>query len=157
MTDQDLSRLEDWLGQALAGFSPAQRKRAALKMMRALRRSNLARIAKNVQPDGSAMTPRRPRVTPDGRKIRKGKMFRGLRFARNWKIRTDADGGELFPANRAVDRVAAAHHFGETDIVGKLRDGRTIRHKYAQRQQLGFDADDDLIALDIAAEMFDLR
>lgn len=153
----DLSKLEDWLGQIAEGFSPAERQQAALKMMQAMRRSNLARIAANVQPDGSPMAARKPRKTRSGRVLRLGKMFKGLRFAKNWKIRTDAEGGELFPASNAADRVASLHHFGEVGTVGRMRDGRVIRHKYHERQLLGFGADDELIALDIAAGLFDLK
>lgn len=153
----DFAKLEEWLGRVAEGFSPPQRKRAALRMMQALRRSNLARIAANVEPDGSPMEPRKPRKARDGRKIRRGKMFRGLRYAKNWRIRSDAEGGELFPATNAADRVAAAHHFGETDTVGKSRDGRTIRYRYPARRQLGFGPEVEQIALAIAAELFDLK
>ena len=153
----DLSRLEEWLGRVAQGFSPAQRQRAALRMMQALRRSNLARIAANTQPDGSPMAPRKPRKARDGRQIRQGKMFRGLRYAKNWRIRSDAEGGELFPATNAAARTAAVHHFGDADVVGKTRDGRTIRYRYPARHLLGFGPEDEQIALEIAAELFDLK
>ena len=45
MSDYDsdaLAGLDPWLGDILAGLSPAKRKRAATKLGQALRRSNLA-------------------------------------------------------------------------------------------------------------------
>lgn len=155
MASDDLSRFDEWFGQILAGLSPAQRRKATLKLGQELRRSNLKRVAANIEPDGRPMEPRKPRLDRRG-KVRKrgsGKMFKGLRKLRNWKIEADADGVEIRPATGSVDRVGAVSQFGEVADVGRLHDGRTIRHRYAQRRILGFGPEDEHIALDIAASL----
>ncbi|MCH2486558.1 MAG: phage virion morphogenesis protein, partial [Erythrobacter sp.] len=91
MNDYDsdaLHGLDAWLGRVLQGLSPARRKRAALKLGQALRRANLARITTNVEPDGGAMEERKSRLDRRGRLRRKagGKMFRQLRYAKQWRI-----------------------------------------------------------------------
>jgi hypothetical protein len=58
MPDDDLTRLDEWLGQILQGLSAPERRSAALKLGQALRRSNLKRIAANVDPDGTPFAPR---------------------------------------------------------------------------------------------------
>lgn len=153
----DLILFEQWFGQILAGLAPAQRRRAALKLGQALRRSNTARIAANVEPDGGPMERRKPRLDRRGR-LRKrggGRMFRKLRLAGHLRIDADQDGVELAFRNRAGERVAAEHHFGGMGVVGRLRDGRVIRTRYPARALLGFSDDDRRLALDIAAELLE--
>lgn len=152
---EDLTEFNEWFGRILAGLSPSERRRAALKLGQELRRANLQRVADNVEPDGRGMEPRKPRLDRRG-KIRKrtsGKMFKGLRRLRNWKIDADADGVEIRPASGSVDRVAAVSQFGEVDTVGRLRDGRSVRYRYPTRRILGFNPDDERIAMDIAASL----
>lgn len=153
----DLARFDEWFGRILAGLEPAQRKRAAIKLGQALRRSNLKRIGDNVEPDGSAMTPRKPRRDRRGRLRRRqpGKMFKGLRRLRNWKIHGDADGVEIRPATGSVDKVAAVSQFGEVATVGYLRNGTPIRTRYAVRRLLGFGPEDEHLALEIAASLIE--
>lgn len=154
---EDLGELERWLGRIVSGLQPTKRRGAALRLGQALRRANLARIAANVEPDGGAMEPRKASVNERGRVRRKAgtRMFRRLRAIRSWKLDADADGVEIRPATAAIDRVAAAHHFGELDRVGRLRDGRVIRHTYAQRRLLGFAEEDRDLAVEIAASLID--
>lgn len=150
-----LAALDSWLGDVLAGLSPARRKRAALKLGQALRRSNLARITANEEPDGGAMEPRKPRLDRRGRVRRKagGRMFRKLRLARNWRIDARPDSVEIAPKGAA--KVAGEHHFGKKGFVGRAPDGSRIFTRYPQRRLLGFsDADRDL-AIDIAAQLVD--
>jgi len=152
----DLSQLDEWFGQILEGLEPAQRRRAALKLGQALRRSNTKRIGENVEPDGRAMEPRKPRQDRRGRlRRRSGKMFKGLRRLRNWKIDADADGVELRPVSGNVDKVAAVSQFGEVSTVGYLRNGTPIRARYAVRRLLGFGPEDEHLALEIAAALID--
>lgn len=152
---EDLTEFNEWFGRILAGLSPSERRRAALKLGQELRRANLQRVADNVEPDGRAMEPRKPRLDRSG-KIRKrssGKMFKGLRRLRNWKIDADVDGVEVRPASGSVDRVSAVSQYGEVDTVGRLRDGRSIRYRYPTRRILGFSPDDKRIATEIAASL----
>ncbi|SFG08432.1 phage virion morphogenesis (putative tail completion) protein [Novosphingobium sp. CF614] len=154
---EDLRELEEWLGGIVNGLEPARRRRAALKLGQALRRANLLRIAANVEPEGGAMAPRKPRLDRGGglRGKAGGKMFRRLRLTRSWRIAADAEGVEIAPASAAIDRVAAVHHFGETDTVGRDRRGGRIRARYAARRLLGFAEQDRALALEIAAALLD--
>ena len=139
----DLSRLEAWLQPVMDSMSPGDRRKLALAIGRMLRRSNAARIAANVEPDGSAMEPRKARVGRDGRTIkRRGRMFRKLRLLRSLRVRPTPEEVAVTFASPQVERTAAAHHFGLVDFVGKGRDGRTIRTRYPARRLLGFGADD---------------
>ena len=150
-----LAGLDEWLGRILQGLSPAQRRRAALKLGQALRRSNLARQAANVEPDGGPMEKRKSRLDRRGRVRSKGggKMFRKLRYARRWAIDARADSVEISPKGDA--RIAAEHHFGKKGLVGRGPDGRKIFTRYPERRLLGFGQGDDQLAIDIAADLFD--
>lgn len=155
MTETDLSALDEWFGRVLGGLSPGKRRRAAMKLGQALRRSNLKRQQQNIEPDGSAMEPRKARLDRRGRIRRKagGKMFRKLRYARNWRIDARPDSVEVLPKNGA--KVAAVHHFGLKGYVGRGPDGKKVFTRYPRRQVLGFGKEDREAALDIAAELFD--
>jgi len=157
MSDGDpLAGLEDWLGQVLEGMSPAKRRRAALKLGKALRRSNLARIARNVEPSGAPMEKRKARIDRSGQVRRKagGKMFRKLRLARNFRIIARGDGVEIAPQGGAA-KVAAEHHFGGRGYVGRSPSGQKIFTRYPTRELLGFDNADRGIVLDVLAELID--
>lgn len=154
---EDLRELEQWLGRIMAGIAPGRRRAAAFKLGQALRRANLERIAANVEPDGGAMEKRKASASEGGRVRRKagGRMFRRLRVAKSWRISADQDGVEITPASVAIDKVASVHHFGETDRVGRLSDGRTIRAKYPERRLLGFAVEDRALTAEIAASLLD--
>ncbi len=158
MADYDsdaLAALDQWFGQVLEGLSPTQRKRAAMKLGKALRRSNLDRIARNVEPDGGAMEGRKARLDQRGRVRRKagGKMFRKLRLVRNWSIKAGADSVEIAPAKG--DRVAATHHFGLRSFVGRAPDGSKVTTRYPERRLVGFDDADRDLVLDVISEIFE--
>ncbi|NBC35550.1 phage virion morphogenesis protein [Novosphingobium sp. FSY-8] len=153
----DLARLEEWFGQILRGLSPAERRRATLKLGQALRKSNLARIRDNVQPDGSAMEPKKARLDKRGRLrvAAGGKMFQGLRYAKHWRIDAAEDGVEILPIGKVATHTASIHHFGETVTVGRLRNGGRIRAKLPERRMLGFSEADIQTALSIAADLLE--
>lgn len=158
MSDYDsdaLYALEEWFGQVLAGLSPAQRKRAGMKLGRALRRSNLNRIARNVEPDGGPMEARKARLDQRGRVRRKagGKMFRKLRLVKQWSIKATPDSVEIMPAKG--DSVARTHHFGLRGFVGRGPDGAKVYTRYPERRVLGFDDADRDIVLDVVSELFE--
>jgi len=148
---EDLAEFEQWLGRVLAGLDPSKRRRASIKLAQALRRSNIERIAANVEPGGGAMEKRKPR---EGGRLRR-KMFPKLRRIREWKIDADADGLEISPINPLVERTAATHHFGEVGYVGRLRDGRVIRARYPERRLLGFAPDDEALVMGVIAGFLD--
>lgn len=158
MADYDsdaLAALDAWFGQVLEGLSPTQRKRAAMKLGQALRRSNLDRIARNVEPDGRSMEKRKARLDQRGRVRRKagGKMFRKLRLAKQWSIRATPDSVEIAPAKG--DGVAATHHFGLRGFVGRAPDGSKVYTRYPERRLLGFDAADEDLVLDVVSGIFE--
>jgi len=147
-----LAGFDEFFAQILAGLSPARRKTLARKLGQALRRSNLRRIAANVQPDGAPMEPRKPRQDRRGRLRRRagGKMFRELRRAKLWRIDARPDSVEVLPKTGA--NVAEIHHFGLPGTVGRDREGRAIKYRYPERRLLGFSKEDEKLALDVAAE-----
>lgn len=145
MIESNLDQLETFLGRFVTALSPREMRGLAGKIGQSIRRTNAARIAANKQPDGSAMQARRPR---EGK--RRGKMFRQLRQARLLKVRPSADGVTVGFTGQA-QQVAKVHHFGEEDTVGRTRDGRTIRARYAARLLLGIgemDEDDIMAAVE---------
>ena len=138
MISDNFNDLTAFLTRFVDRLSPRERKRMLTKVGQSLRRSNSARIAANIQPDGTAMPPRRRRDGPGNR----GKMFRRLRQARILKVRATADDVTVgFIGN--AQKVAQVHHFGKVDVVGHTRDGRTIRARYVSRQLLGIGAQDE--------------
>lgn len=158
MTDYDssaLAALDQWFGQVLEGLSPAKRKRAAMKLGQALRRSNLDRISRNVEPDGGPMEKRKARLDQRGRVRRKagGKMFRKLRLAKQWTIKAQPDGVEIAPAKG--DGLAAIHHFGLRGFVGRAPDGSKVYTRFPERRLLGFDDTDSDLVLDVVAQLFE--
>jgi phage virion morphogenesis protein len=142
MADTDLTKVEDWLDGLMLRLEPGARRKLSLKVGQSLRRSNAQRIAANKEPDGKAMAPRRPRIGPDGKPIRRKRMFRRLRMARNMRIKATPDSVELDFGGGNAQRIAEVHHDGRTDRVGRTRDGSTIRARYEARRLLGFGGDD---------------
>lgn len=136
-----LEALSEELDAMLQGLTPARRKAAARKIGQQLRRANTARIAANIQPDGSPMEPRKPRDSHKGR-IRRAKMFRKLRLARNLQIRPDPSGVELRFRTRSMEQLAAEHHYGLEGKVGETKTGRRIRSRFPERRLLGFSKND---------------
>jgi len=150
MIESNFPAFERFLSRFVEALSPRERKRLLSKIGQSLRRSNSARIAANVEPDGTPMEPRRPR---DGASKR-GKMFRRLRMARVLKVRPTADQVSVGFIGQA-QQVAKVHHFGEVDEVGRTRDGRTIRTRYVARRLLGIGRDDEAMAFDAVAKHLD--
>lgn len=140
----DLAELEPYLAAYLNRLGPGHRRKIARKVGEALRRENARRIAANVQPDGSAMEPRKPRKRMSKGKgliKRAGKMYPKIKLARSMKIRATPDDVSVGFAGM-IGRTAAAHHFGREDFVGRSADGRAIKTKYPERRLLGFSAED---------------
>lgn len=149
------AQLEAFLVRELEKLSPARRRRIARKIGMELRKSNAKRIADNIQPDGSAMQPRKKRNLKAGKDgIKKGRMFRKLRLARSFKINA-TPGGVSVGFEGIVAHTARAHQYGLTDFVGRTENGKTVRTKYPERVLLGFTPDDlDRIA-EIVFDMID--
>ena len=138
---ESLEEIERFISQLLQAAAPGQRRKLIDKLMRAVRRANAARIGANVEPDGGAMVPRKPRLKH--KRGRKTKMFKNIGKTRSLKIKVTPEGGELRFANPLVETTAAVHHFGEEGYVGKTRRGKVIRTKYEARRLLGFGKERD--------------
>ena len=141
----ELEALEDWVGGLMAQMEPRGRRKLALATGRDLRRNNAKRIRANVEPDGDRMEKRKPRekVRSNSGKIRRSaKMFQKMAAARNLRIKASPDQVKIGYTNNLIARVAAVHHFGLRDFVGKTPDGKTIKTDYPARELLGIsDAD----------------
>lgn len=149
---EDLAQLEPFLAAYLNRLSPAKRRRVARKVGEALRRENTKRIAANVEPDGSAMEPRkrRKRMTDNrGRIRRSAKMFPRIKLARSMKIRATPDEVTVGFEGQ-TGHTARAHQFGLVDFVGRAANGRVVRTRYPERRLIGFGADDIDIIMDAA-------
>jgi phage virion morphogenesis protein len=118
----------------IAGLEPAQRRKATRKLGQLLRRANLKRIGANVDPDGAAFVPRKPRLDQRGRLLRGagGKMFKGLRKLAKWRIDAAPDGVEISPSP-TPPIVGSVSQFGQTVTV-PVAQWRKIRAKYAERR-----------------------
>jgi len=149
----DLTAIEPFFGTLAAGLKPAARRKLALKMGRHLRRENAARIARNVQPDGSGMEPRKRRTARKGGRVKKkGKMFPKIRKAQALRINASPNGVEVGFNNPMIAKTAAAHHYGQVDFVGRKSTGEVIRTRYPVRQLLGFGPDDADALMDLALD-----
>ncbi|MDR3299455.1 MAG: phage virion morphogenesis protein [Candidatus Accumulibacter sp.] len=202
-TIEGMERLDHTLDSLAAALSPAGRRKLGLKIGQQIRRTNVARIGKNIAPDGTPFTPRikqKPkgyhfkyksirgggiektvaiksiveqdkrylvaeggkhpwrflkermttRIKPitGGKKLRK-KMFAKLKATQHMRLVRTADEITLTFKSR-TGRIAAIHHFGLRDQVGKNRSAQ-----YAARPLLGFskadrDAIDDLLLAHVA-------
>jgi phage virion morphogenesis protein len=154
---EDLAELEPFLAAYLNRLGPGQRRRVMRKSMEALRKANAARIAANIEPDGAAMAPRKPRKRMKdgkGRVKRARKMFPKIKLARSMKLRITPDEGTLGFAG-AIGHTAAAHHYGREDFVGRTPNGKAIRTKYPRRRLLGFGPEDIELITDAALKLLE--
>lgn len=119
----------------IAATSPKSRMQLARKIAMQLRKNNAKRIAEQKTPDGEAFIPRKePNRNKKGRL--RNKMFQKMATAKNLKARA-TPGAATVEFTVATGRLARVHHFGLEDNV---RPG--IRHRYAARQLLGINNND---------------
>lgn len=153
MSSDDLTAIEPLLGALAAQLKPGQRRQLAGKIGRLMRKQNAARIARNVDPDGAAMEPRKRRSARHGGKVkRKGKMFPKIRKIQALRVKASADGVEVGFTNPMISRTASVHQFGEVGYVGRDQNGQIVRTRYPARRLLGFGADDQEAILDLVLE-----
>jgi phage virion morphogenesis protein len=145
----DLTAIEPWLDGIMARLEPGERLKVARRIGQMLRRRNAERIRANVQPDGSAMEPRK--ITRDKRgriRGRKGKMFPKTGMAKNMQVRADADQVEV-SFKQSVAGAAKVHHYGLVDRVS--RNAGAPRVRYPIRRLLGInDEDRELILAEVS-------
>lgn len=175
MADDNLEAFEPWIAGLANRLTPSQTRSLARRIGQFLRRKNAARIRRNVEPDGSAMAPRKPKQQdplPDwlqqrirdnpslrkkfgvGKRHRLRAMFPHLRLTSRMVVKATADEAELRFDSRAA-RVATTHHFGLRDRVSDRRGAITVR--YPIRRLLGFGPDDMDEMTDTIIEHLDKR
>lgn len=136
----DFRRLDPWIQQIAARFDERSRLKMGRKMAQALRKLNAKRIAANVQPDGTAMAPRKKPANVVRDKVRKsGKMFQRMKLAKNMPISVHPDQIEI-TFDSKLAQTAAVHHYGLRDRIGRFRGAPSIR--YPRRELLGFAPED---------------
>ncbi|EOK5393417.1 phage virion morphogenesis protein [Pseudomonas aeruginosa] len=137
----NLRALEDWAGALLAKLEPGARRQLNQQIGRELRRSQQQRIAAQLNPDGSAFAPRKPRQLRAKKGRIKRQMFAKLRHAKHLKVQSSADAIAIGFMGR-VARIARVHQYGLRDRPERGQ----ADVQYDRRELLGFtDADLDLI------------
>lgn len=137
----NLRALEDWAGALLAKLEPGARRQLNQQIGRDLRRSQQQRIAAQVNPDGSAFAPRKPRQLRAKKGRIKRKMFAKLRQAKHLKVQSSADAIAIGFMGR-VARIARVHQYGLRDRPERGQ----ADVQYDRRELLGFaDADLEMI------------
>lgn len=144
----DLQALEDWCAGLLAQLQPAARRRLLVDVARQLRARNAERMRAQTAPDSQPWPKRKPQGDPEKVRSKRQRerlrdkarrpMFEKLRRAR-W-LKAQAQGGTAVVqfAGRAA-RIAAVHHWGETDDVNP---GRGPSYSYPARALLGISPED---------------
>lgn len=139
MTDA-LDRLGQQTAALLGQLSTTERRKLAAELARSMRATQSERIRANKQPDGTAMTPRKPQPRLRNRRgTTRRKMFTKLVKPAWLKARATASEATV-EFTGSANRLATVHHFGLRD---KIR-GKTVQ--YPMRQLIGItDADIDRI------------
>ena len=135
----DLHQLDAWCEELLSRISPASRAALARQIAAGLRKANRARIAAQVNPDGSAYAPRAPRVARNKGRIKR-RMF--AKISRSYLDSRSNNESAIVELSGKVQRIGRVHHYGLRDRVT----ARGPEYQYPARQLLGIsDADADLV------------
>ena len=142
MMDNDMQRIEDWIGGLLVKVSPVERRRLSRKIGLDLRRNQSVRIASQRNPDGTAFIPRKNkkhiRKNKGRLKRMRAEMFPRLKMVSRMDLKTDQDRISISFLEK-VARIASVHHFGLKDRVSK----NGPEAQYPARQLLGFSQTDE--------------
>lgn len=137
MTADNLLALDEWADSMLAKFTPAARKKLAQLIARDLRRSQMQRIARQENPDGSAYEKRRSRLRNGKTVTLRRKMFLKLRQAKHLKLKVSNESISLMYLGR-TGRLARVHQYGLRD---RAQPGAP-ETQYDKRVLLGLSAED---------------
>jgi phage virion morphogenesis protein len=142
----DLVLLEDWATALLLKLAPAGRRGIAIAIARELRHSQQQRIAAQMDPDGAAFVPRKPRRKLRGKKgrIKRDAMFVKLRTSRYLKTRATEAVASVEFTGRA-GQIAGVHQEGGEDRVTP----KGPRVRYPRRRLLGFSGADRVMIRDV--------
>lgn len=127
--------------EALIGkLSATERRKLAAELARTMRATQTERIRANKQPDGTAMTPRKPQPRlRDRRGGTRRKMFAKL-VKPAWFKATATANEAAVEFKGSANRLATVHHFGLRDKIN----GKEVQ--YPERQLIGItDADIDRV------------
>lgn len=113
------------LDTLLKGLTPGSRKKLAKQLGMALRVDSAKSIRRNIDADGSKMTPRKQK-----RKGKRGKMFTKLGKTRSMRINAGSDEVSIEFNAKKIPQI---HHFGLKRKVSK-----NAFAKYPSRKLLGF-------------------
>ena len=145
--DNDLQRIEDWIGGLLVKVSPVERRRLSRQIGLDLRRSQSVRIASQRNPDGTDYAPRknqkRLRSNKGRLKRMRKEMFPRLKMVSRMNLKTDQDQISISFLEK-VSRIARVHQLGLKDRVSK--NGPDAQ--YPARRLLGFSQTDEQLIRD---------
>ncbi|MGY3922491.1 phage virion morphogenesis protein [Aeromonas jandaei] len=136
MAADALQQLGDQAAALLQQLSAPERRKLAADLARTMRATQAERIRANKQPDGTAMSPRKPRAKRGA--IRR-KMFAKL-VKPAWLKATATANEATVEFTGSANRLATIHHFGLRDKIN----GKEVQ--YPERNLIGItDADIDRI------------
>ena len=140
MAADALQQLGQQAAALLGQLSASERRKLAADLARTMRATQSERIRANKQPDGSAMTPRKPQPRlRDRRGGTRRKMFAKL-VKPAWFKATATATEAAVEFKGSANRLATVHHFGLRDKIN----GKEVQ--YPERQLIGItDADIDRI------------
>ncbi len=153
----DFTDIELRIARLIDQVTPAGRAALARKLAADLRKSNAQRIRDNVEPDGEAMEPRRPRQQGKSlrerigpKALRREAMFARAGGAKFLRARATPEGAQI-GFTGATARIMRVHQLGLRDKVNPK--GQTVA--YPVREVLGISDGDRARLLDIIANSFD--
>lgn len=135
--------VEARLASLVSALAPSARLHLARTIAVALRTSQAARIAAQLNPDGSAYEPRKPQLRHRPKTLR-APMFGKLRTAKYLKASATANGA-IVSFSRDVQRIARVHQLGLRDKVS--RSGKEA--DYPARRLLGITAPEESAIADL--------
>lgn len=144
----DFAPLAVWLAQIADNLDDSNRTRTMQKLATKIKQKHSRRIAANLQPDGSAMIPRKQRGAYRGRTPKRGKMFKTV--SRQLKTAYSATHAEVGYGGRLA-KMMAVHQHGQT--IRPSPNARPTR--YAVRELVGFGADDEELIINEIQRLFD--
>lgn len=130
----ELAPLDDWCNGLLARLSPTERRALARDVARELRSRQVARIAAQQNPDGSAFTPRKPQKARVKRGAIRRQMFSKIRTTKWLKSKATPDAAEVVFIGQ-VQHMARVHQSGLRDRVNRRS---RLEVQYPERKLLGF-------------------
>lgn len=140
----DLEALSEWADGLLATLSDGERAKLARIIAADLRRRQQARIAAQLNPNGTPFAPRKPQLRRKAGAIRRT-MFTKLRTARFLKASGSAEGAVVEFSNQ-VQRIALVHHYGLRERASPQLEKEV---RYPSRQLLGLSQQDSDFILEV--------